>query len=227
MTGDRILSMFVFFAFTPAYWELQTEERRAWQEKILAMLDSSQVHYDLYQVFPLQAEVDFLLWCSTPLSENMDPAQFFFTINGLLTPHRHLVVPKLIWWGMTRPSDYARGKSAQEIDPFDGNRSRYLVVYPFSKTAEWYKLSRDTRQGMMNEHIRTGHQYPQIRQLLLYSTGLQDQEFIVTYETDDLGQFSTLVTDLRGSEARRYTLLDTPVFTAVYRSARENFAQFI
>ncbi len=58
---------------------------------------------------------------------------------------------------------------------------------------------------------------PQERaELLLYSFGLQDQEFVVVYETDDLPLFSELVYDLRGTEARRFTERDAPLQTAAY-----------
>ena len=77
---------------------------------------------------------------------------------------------------------------------------------------------------MMNEHIRIGKQYPEITQLLLYSFGLQDQEFIVVYEMDDLAQFSDLVYELRDSEARRFTERDTPLYTGIYHSAEETLA---
>ncbi len=87
-------------------------------------------------------------------------------------------------------------------------------------------MSRDARQGMMNEHIRIGHQYPEIMQLLLYSFGVQDQEFVVVYETDDLTQFSDLVNELRGTEARRYTERDTPLFTATHHTAEETLAMY-
>jgi chlorite dismutase len=70
---------------------------------------------------------------------------------------------------------------------------------------------------MMNEHMRVGHDYGDVRQVLLYSTGLDDQEFIVAYETDHLDRHQQLVTDLRATEARRYTLRDTPIFTAIHR----------
>ena len=71
---------------------------------------------------------------------------------------------------------------------------------------------------MMNEHIRIGKQFREITQLLLYSFGLQDQEFVVVYETDDLTLFSRLVYDLRDTEARRYTRSDTPLHTGVWIS---------
>jgi chlorite dismutase len=85
-------------------------------------------------------------------------------------------------------------------------------------------MSREARQGMMNEHIRIGKQYEDIKQLLLYSFGLQDQEFVVVYETEDLPRFSDLVNELRDTEARRYTSQDTPVYTAIYHPAEETLA---
>ena len=122
-------------------------------------------------------------------------------------------------WGFTRPSTYAKTRSTQEIDPFTAERKRHLVVYPFVKTSAWYGLSRDVRQGMMNGHIRVGKGYPDITQLLLYSVGVQDQEFVVVYETDDLTRFSDLVNELRGTEARAYTERDTPLTTALHHGS--------
>ncbi|MGH2582257.1 MAG: chlorite dismutase family protein, partial [Anaerolineales bacterium] len=93
-----------------------------------------------------------------------------------------------------------------------------------AKTSAWYLMSREARQGMMNEHIRIGKEFPEIKQLLLYSFGLQNQEFVVVYETDDLTMFSDLVYVLRDTEARRYTERDTPLFTAVYHKPKEALA---
>jgi len=126
-----------------------------------------------------------------------------------------------VFTGLLRPSRYVRKPSAQEQALISGDRGAYLIVYPFTKTAEWYRLSREARQGMMNEHIRVGHDFPQVRQLLAYSTGLDDQEFIVAYETDDLVAFQDLVTALRDTEARRYTLRDMPILVGIYRTPDE------
>lgn len=120
-------------------------------------------------------------------------------------------------WGLTRPSIYTKRRTVQEQAVDETTRLRYLVVYPFSKTIEWYLMSRDARQGMMNEHMRIGHDFGDVRQTLLYTTGLDDQEFIVAYETDTLERHQDLVIALRSTEARRYTLRDTPIFTAVHR----------
>ena len=63
----------------------------------------------------------------------------------------------------------------------------------------------------MNEHMKVGHQYPSVRQALAYSFGLDDQDFVVAYETDDLHAFGDLVRELRGTESRRSTVRDTPI----------------
>jgi chlorite dismutase len=214
------------FSFTDAYWELPTSGRRESGEAWLAGLREAAPRVDVYQVFPTRTEADVLVWSALPAEQNCDAAGFFERFARATTPQRQFIRPTLTLWGFTKPSIYSRGRSAQEIDPFSEKRQTYFIIYPFVKTVDWYLMSRDARQGMMNEHIRTGHQYPEIMQLLLYSFGLQDQEFIVCYETEDLVQFSDLVTDLRSSEARRFTERDTPIFTAIYHPAAETLALF-
>jgi chlorite dismutase len=123
--------------------------------------------------------------------------------------------------GRIGPSQYVKRPSEQEQSLFGGERSRYLVVYPFTKSTDWYLLSREARQGIMNEHMRVGHAYPSVRQALAYSFGLDSQDFVVAYETDDLGTFGDLVRDLRGTESRRSTVSDSPILLGIHRPLEE------
>src|SRR5256885_4089992 len=66
------------------------------------------------------------------------------------------------------------------------SEARYLFVYPFIKTRAWYMLPKAERQTMMDEHVRVGRKYPSIRLNTTYSYGLDDQEFIVAFEGDNL-----------------------------------------
>ena len=171
-----------------------------------------------------QTDADVLAWSALTAEDPALPAGFFERFARATNRYRHLVEPVHTLWGLTKPSQYTKTRSTQEIDPFAADRLPYLIVYPFAKTVEWYLMSREARQGMMNEHIKIGKQYPAITQLLLYSFGLQDQEFVVVYETADLGLFSDLVYQLRDTEARRYTERDSPLFTAVYHPPEETLA---
>jgi chlorite dismutase len=225
--SNQMMCSFFGLQFTNAYWAENKEKRQSIVKSFHEEIRSRLTYYSLYQAFPLNTEIDIILWASFNEIVIDTPAAEFSSLASLFSPYRQYLQMVESLWGFTRPSDYARGKSSQEIDPLNPDHKRYLVVYPFVKTAEWYRFARDTRQGMMNEHIRIGHQYPQITQLLLYSTGLQDQEFVVVYETDELPQFSALVSELRSSEARRYTERDTPLYTAVYDEPEKILGLFV
>jgi chlorite dismutase len=215
----RTLNHFSLFSFTDAYWMMNEHAKASFHKHWLEGLTAAATNFDIYQ--NTDAKADLLLWCALDASEPTAPATFFEKLATITTPYRHVIRPVESLWGFTRPSQYTKTRSAQEIDPFSTTRMRYLVAYPFTKTPEWYLMSRESRQGMMNEHIRIGKQYEEIKQLLLYSFGLQDYEFVVVYETDDLLRFSDLVNELRDTEARRYTERDTPVYTAVYHPTQQ------
>lgn len=175
----------------------------------------------VYNIYPARPGADILIWSTLVADKNQIVGDFLFRFTRITNSWRAYLKPVDMLWGFTRSSIYYPGKSEQEIDPFADQRNPYLVIYPFVKTAEWYLMSKEARQGMMNEHIRIGKKYPEITQLLLYSTGLQDQEFVVAYETEDLVLFSDLVNTLRSTEARKYTLRDTPIYTAIWRKPPE------
>ena len=71
---------------------------------------------------------------------------------------------------------------------------------------------------MMAQHFKIGHKYPSVQIHTGYSFGLDDQEFVLAFETDQPADFSDLVMELRSSEASRYTELETPIFTCIATS---------
>jgi chlorite dismutase len=220
----RTLNHFALLSFTEAYWTQDSQARADFHARWLAGLRAAARKVDLYQVFPSESGADLLVWSAVPVAAPCATAEFFEGFARATNPFRRLLRPHTTLWGYTRPSQYTKTRSTQEIDPFAVERKPYLVMYPFVKTTEWYLLGRETRQGMMNEHIRIGKQYEEITQLLLYSFGVQDQEFVVVYETADLVRFSDLVNELRGTDGRQYTLRDTPLHTAIYHPAEETLA---
>ncbi len=170
-----------------------------------------------YSTIGMKLNSDLLLWRkgTSPVAMQEMTSRLLQTGMGLY------LEPTYSFFGYTRPSSYTKRPTTQEQAIDIEDRQTYLIVYPFTKTADWYMMSRDARQGMMNEHIRVGHEYADVRQILLYTTGIDDHEFIVAYETDDLPRFQALVIDLRATEARRYTLNDTPIITGISRPLDE------
>jgi chlorite dismutase len=115
---------------------------------------------------------------------------------------------------MTKESEYS-DESRLEVRPAHG---KYLFVYPFVKTRAWYALDARERWRIMQEHIKLGREYPSVDLNTSYSFGLDDQEFVVAFETDDPADFLDLVQRLRTTESSSYTLRDTPTFTCISAS---------
>lgn len=166
-----------------------------------------------YSTVGLRAEGDLLLWRMSESIEAVEETAADLLSAGI----GRWMTPAISMIGLTRPSQYVKRPTTQEQSLFSGERSKYLVVYPFTKSVEWYLASAEERQEVMKGHMRVGHRYPQVRQLLAYSFGLDDQEFIVAYETDELIAFQDLVRELRETESRRSTVRDTPIITGIHR----------
>ena len=146
-------------------------------------------------------------------AENLDRIHEFHVVlaqSGLMkwadTPYSFL--------GMRKSSEY----SEDERSTPRAFRGKYVFVYPFVKSREWYALGAEERWRIMQGHIATGREYPGVDNHTAYSFGLDDQEFVVAFDTDDVGTFLDLVQRLRSTEASRYTVRDTPSFTCIRMS---------
>ena len=100
-------------------------------------------------------------------------------------------------------------------------KAKYLFIYPFVKTRAWYLLTQFTRQGIMDEHIYVGNKYPSVKLNTSYSFGIDDQEFVVAFETDYPEDFVDLVMDLRETQGSLYVERDTPIFSCIANSLED------
>ena len=177
-----------------------------------------------FSLVGLRADADFLLWKAADSLEQLQEAATLLWSTGL---GKYLTQP-YSYLAMTRRSQYIGGHrhegqegGRQKLEPGDAT---YFVVYPFLKTREWYLLPLQERQRMMEDHFRIGHKYPSVKINTTYSFGLDDQEFVVAFETDKTSDFLDLVMDLRETETSLYTLRDTPIFTCINRPIEETLA---
>ena len=202
----------------PAWRRLDRDERcRSAEHFAAAVAGPSDISTFTYSMVGLKAGVDLLLWSLAPSLEALEDK----TAAALRSGMGAWMTVRHSFLGLISPSQYVKRPTQQEQSLFDGERSRYLVVYPFTKSTEWYLLPQDERQKIMNEHMKVGHRFHHVRQLLAYSFGVDDMDFLVAYETDDLPSFGELVRDLRGTESRRSTVRDTPILTGIHRPIAE------
>jgi chlorite dismutase len=213
----RQLVRYAFYKVDPAWRRLGAAEQR---EQKAAFADAverfaGRLLLRSYGLVGTRGDVDFLLW---QVADDLDTLLALQTaVNRtrlgawLSTPYSYLAVSRRSLYDIPAAAPGTEGAGTR-VQP---GEARYLFVYPFVKTREWYGLSRPERQAMVEEHIAVGRRHPGFRLNTTYSYGLDDQEFVVAFEGDDPGAFVDLVMALRESQASRYTARDTPAFTCV------------
>jgi chlorite dismutase len=211
--AGRTFVKFTFFKLDPAWRRRSAEERAADKAEFQAACEDFAEDRSLraYSTVGTRGDTDLLLLSQSPVLEDIHTFHVVLSQSGLArwasTPYSYLA--------MTKPSPYSDSESRPELAT---SERKYLFVYPFEKKREWYGLPLEERQRIMANHIEVGRRYPEISINTAYSFGLDDQEFVVSFEGDDPGEFLDLVQELRGTESSSYTLRDTPIFTCVSMS---------
>ena len=212
-----------FFRVDPLWRRLPEAERLDHKREFAAVVEESATHMFTrsYSLVGLRGDTDFLLWQAADTLESLQEAATRLWGTGL---GRYITQP-YSYLAMTHRSGYVgqhhhTGQEGTRVRVRPGN-ARYFIVYPFLKTREWYLLPQEERQRMMNDHFRVGHKYPSVKINTTYSFGLDDQEFVLAFETDSPSDFLDLVMELREVEGSLYTLKDTPIFTCIQRPIDE------
>ncbi len=178
----RTFAKFTFFKLDPAWQRRDPEARAEDKREFLAACEDFAQDRSLraYSTVGTRGDTDLLLLAQSPTLEDIHTFHVVLAQSGLAKwmsiPHSYLA--------MTKRSPYSESEARPEICT---SERRYLFVYPFEKKREWYRLAPDERQRIMDEHIAVGRRYPEITINTAYSFGLDDQEFVVSFEADDAG----------------------------------------
>ncbi len=187
--------------------DLAKEESAKEVENVIA---NSGIRFRSYSTLGLRDDADFMFWFAAETVEEIQTviSKLYLTVIG------KYITPSHTYLSSTRPSIYAKtGKPASFVAGEEA--SQYVIVYPFTKTREWYLLPVQQRQKMMEEHIEVGKSYPQVVLNTTYSFGIHDEDFMLAFETDDLHAFQNLIMDLRGTQVSKYVAVDTPMIVCV------------
>jgi chlorite dismutase len=215
---ERQFVKYTFLKIDPAWRRLEGETRAADKLEFLAACEDFASDHLLrgFSTVGTRGDCDLMLLSQSVSLDQIHEFHVVLGQTGLMkwatTPYSYLA--------MTKPSEYS-DESRLEVRPA---HAKYLFVYPFVKTREWYTRSGEERYRIMQEHIRIGREYPQIDLNTSYSFGLDDQEFVVAFETDKPADFLDLVQRLRTTESSLYTRRDTPTFTCIAASIRRALA---
>lgn len=222
---QRQMVSFACYKVMPEWRRLPVGERAEHKRQFAAVLkkwnEPGKFLSLTYSTVGMRGDCDMLLWriCYSVEDLNQMTAELLATpLGGYLETAHHFLA-------MTKRSPYLIGHEHEGQHDSRGaivpGGQKYLFVYPFWKTRAWYQLPMEERQRLMGEHIRIGHSFPRVKLNTTYSFGIDDQEFVVAFETNFPDDFLDLVQRLREIEISVYTLKDTPIFTGIRMSAED------
>jgi len=215
--SERQFLKYTFFKVDSQWRRLSNEEKSSSKREFATLVNDFAKHSTLksYSLVGIRGDADFMLWTTAVQLEDFQDLTSHLLSSTL---GKYLEIP-YSYLAMTRKSEYLgshhhEGQEGASLTKTPRN-SKYLFIYPFIKKREWYFLPHEERSKMMGQHFKIGHKYPSIQIHTGYSFGLDDQEFVLAFETDQPSDFLKLVMELRSSDASRYTAVETPIFTCI------------
>jgi chlorite dismutase len=212
--AERHYLKYTFLKLEPA-WRRRTgaERARDKREFAAALAEFAEDHYlRTYSLVGTRGDADLAIRAASPRLDAIHELHVLLNQTGLMRwaeiSHSYLA--------MTKPSAYS--DEPMPLEPRPGGDAAYLIVYPMWKKREWYALPLEERMRIMRGHIEVGRRYRSVDINTAYSFGLDDQEFVVSFDAEDPGEFLDLVQELRGTESSAYTLSETPIFTCISAS---------
>jgi chlorite dismutase len=176
------------------------------------------MHLATFSTAALKADVDFMVWGKAKTLDalhDLGLAQRGTELSKWLTPsHNYLA--------MLKGSPYESEDKIFRPEEF----YKYLFIYPFVKTRQWYVLPLEERMRIMRGHIDKSGPYPMIKINTSYSFGIDDQDFVVAFESNEADKFVNLVQELRETESSLFTERDTPMHVGIQMPLKEILASF-
>jgi chlorite dismutase len=221
----KIPRQFVNFTFYRARqeWRLLAEDEKSeCKRSFIDSIDDFRRHLLIqsYSTIGLRTSADFMIW---RIGTELDPMQEMTTRLNQTQMAKYLE-PTHSLLSMTKRSMFIESSCAEHTEDrthIIPGQTDYLFVCPLQRTREWYARPQEQRQEMMEESLRIGSKYRSVKLHTTYSFGLDDQEFVVAFETDKPADFLDLFQELRETKASCFTLRDTPMFTCRKRSLVE------
>ena len=208
--NDQYFFNFSFFKVDPKWRWMADLAKEESAKEVEIVIKNSGIMFRSYSNLGLRDDADFLFWFAAKTVDEIQAVieKLYKTVFG------KYIIPSITYLSCTRPSLYV-----QEQKPLGflagTEPKKHVIVYPFTKTREWYLLPKEKRQEIMDEHIGVSKKYPQIILNTTYSFGIHDEDFLLAFEVDDIRDFQDLIMDLRETQVSTYVKNDIPMIVCV------------
>lgn len=213
---------YIFFRVNPDWRKLNAETKRVFKSEFQSVFNKFGENLLLfsYSLVGFDSKADLMFW---RIGDNLDAIQdmtaklyrtnlgsYLETVDNYLaiTKKRMFIAPDSLESTEDRYHVKAGGK-------------KYNFVYPCAKHSDWYEKSGEERQELIEENLMVGKKFENIKIHLTHAFGFSEQEYIVSFETDEPKDFLALAEELRQTTASKFTLRGMPIYTCRQRSLME------
>ena len=168
-----------------------------------------------YDLQGLRAGADYMFWWVAPDPDDLQDLYTRFRRIRL----GHCSEPVWSVMALHRPAEF--NKSHIPAFVAEEEPRAYVSVYPFVRSYQWYLLDPADRRRMLAEHGMMAREYPDVRANTVPCFSLNDYEWILAFEADELHRLVDLMRHLRGSEARLHTRVEIPFYTGRRKPVHE------
>ena len=201
---------FSFFKVDPKWRWMADLAKEESAKEVENVINNSGIMFRSYSNLGLRDDADFLFWFAAKSVEEIQIVieKIYKTVFG------KYILPSRTYLSCTRPSIYVQEQKAHGF--VTGNDpKKHVIVYPFTKTREWYLLPKEKRQEIMDEHIEVSKKFPQVILNTTYSFGIHDEDFMLAFEVDNIRDFQDLIMELRETQVSTYVKKDIPMIVCV------------
>jgi chlorite dismutase len=218
---ETVYALYPCFKATSAFHDLDADDAAQEVENLFKEWDGSVTVRGAYSTKGFRADTDLMLWFVGPSPDAVQDALVAF---GKTQAGRALEI-SWTFMGVVKPAEFTADHAPAFVkgDP----PKRYISVYPFVRTPEWYLLPRDERSSMLREHGEAGREFPDVLANTTSAFGIGDWEWILCFEADELDRIVDCIRRLREAEARRFTKEEIPFVTGIRKDVRAAFADLV
>jgi peroxiredoxin len=218
--SETLYALYPCFKASPGFRELDVDDAGQEVENLFKEWTDLTVR-GVYSTAGFRADTDLMLWFVGPSPDTVQDALVGF---GRTEAGRRL---DLSWsfMGVVKPAEF----TADHAPAFAKGEAprKYLCVYPFVRTPEWYLLPAEERSSLLREHGEIGRQFPDVLANTTSAFGINDWEWILAFEADELDRIVDCIRRLREAEARRFTKEEVPFVTGIRKDVRTAFGDLV
>jgi chlorite dismutase len=209
---------FMFFRVNPEWRKLNGETKRVFKSEFQSVYDKFRGSFLLfsYSLIGFDSKADLMFW---RIGKSLDMIQDM-TAKLYRTNLGSYLEPTDVYLSVTKKRMFVTDRPETRNLVLAGT-TKYHFFYPCTKQKEWHELSGEERDAMIEENFMVGMRFPNIKIHLTHAFGFSDQEYLISFETDEPKDFLALAAELRETSASKYSLRGMPVYTCRQRPLME------